>query len=201
MNRNAISKMLGTKLLPVSGEMTRSAKDMLDTEMEYIDYLRNRRKFFVMTNLQQTRVIAGRKKKDRDADGKNKGPRSLGRLRFKKVKRLRWKNFGKNSKVGRIVRNVRAGALRLGGAPSLGKKPVYKGWMKIFNPRNITRLKNKIGDMATGAGKNIKKFGKNLVVGTVDNLKKLKNLWKGRKVIILNIGQLIIIIILKTIKI
>ena len=137
-----------------------------------------------MTNLQQTRVIAGRKKKDRDADGKNKGPRSLGRLRFKKVKRLRWKNFGKNSKVGRIVRNVRAGALRLGGAPSLGKKPVYKGWMKIFNPRNITRLKNKIGDMATGAGKNIKKFGKNLVVGTVDNLKKLKNLWKGRKVII-----------------
>ena len=184
MNRRAISKMLGVKLLPVSGEMTRSAKDMLDTEMEYIDYLRNRRKFFVMTNLQQTRVIAGRKKKDRDADGKNKGPRSLGRLRFKKVKRLRWKNFGKNSKVGRIVRNVRAGALRLGGAPSLGKKPVYKGWMKIFNPRNITRLKNKIGDMATGAGKNIKKFGKNLVVGTVDNLKKLKNLWKGRKVIV-----------------
>ena len=184
MNRNAISKMLGTKLLPVSGEMTRSAKDMLDTEMEYIDYLRNRRKFFVMTNLQQTRVIAGRKKKDRDADGKNKGPTSLGRLRFKKIKRIRWKNFGKNSKIGRAIRNVRAGALRLGGAPSLGKKAVYKGWMKIFNPRNITRLKNKIGDMATGAGKNIKKFGKNLVVGTVDNLKKLKNLWKGRKVII-----------------
>ncbi len=184
MNRRAISKMLGVKLLPVSGEMTRSAKDMLDTEMEYIDYLRNRRKFFVMTNLQQTRVITGRKKKDRDADGKSKISSSLGRLRFKKPRRIRWKNFGKNSKVGRIIRNVRAGALRLGGAPSLGKKPVYKGWMKIFNPRNITRLKNKIGDMATGAGKNIKKFGKNLVVGTVDNLKKLKNLWKGRKVIV-----------------
>ena len=60
MNRNAISKMLGTKLLPVSGEMTSSAKDMLDTEMEYIDYLRNRRKFFVMINVQQTSVLTGK---------------------------------------------------------------------------------------------------------------------------------------------
>ena len=79
MIRKAVSKMLGTKLLPVSGEMTRSAKGMLDTEMEYIDYLRNRRKFFVMTQIQQQRVLTGSKKKDRDADGKSKGPTSLGR--------------------------------------------------------------------------------------------------------------------------
>ena len=184
MNRNAISKMLGTKLLPVSGEMTSSAKDMLDTEMEYIDYLRNRRKFFVMTNVQQTRVLTGKKKKDRDADGKNTIPSSLGRLRFKPKRRLRFKNFGKKNRFGRLIRNVRAGALRLGGAPSLGKKPVYKGWMKIFNPRNLTRLTNKVRDIAGNAGKNITKFGKNMVQGTVENFKKLKNLWKGRKVIL-----------------
>ena len=184
MIRKAVSKMLGTKLLPVSGEMTRSAKGMLDTEMEYIDYLRNRRKFFVMTQIQQQRVLTGSKKKDRDADGKSKGPTSLGRIRFKPKRKLRFGNWGKKNKFGRLIRKVRAGALRLGGAPSLGKKPVYRGWMKIFNPRNITKLKNRIGDMATNAGTNIKNFGKNMVQGTVENFGKLKNLWKGRKVIV-----------------
>ena len=56
--------------------------------------------------------------------------------------------------------------------------------MKIFNPRNLTRLTNKVRDIAGNAGKNITKFGKNMVQGTVENFKKLKNLWKGRKVIL-----------------
>ena len=113
MNRNAISKMLGVKLLPVSGEMTRSAKEMRDTEMEYIDYLRNRRRFFVMTTIQQQRVLTSGKKKDRDADGGTSIPSSLGRIRFKPKRRLRFKSWGKKNRFGRMIRNVRAGALKL----------------------------------------------------------------------------------------
>ena len=183
MNRNAISKMLGVKLLPVSGEMTRSAKEMLDTEMEYIDYLRNRRRFFVMTTIQQQRVLTSGKKKDRDADGGTSIPSSLGRIRFKPKRRLRFKSWGKKNRFGRMIRNVRAGALRLGGASSLGKKPVYRGFMRIFNPRNLTRLTNKVRDMGINAGKNLYKAGKWAVEGTVGQIKKLRVLWKNRKVI------------------
>ena len=60
-----LTNIFGLKLLPVSGEMTSTAKDMLDQEIEYIDYLRNRKKFFFMTQVQQTRVhvVAKRKRK------------------------------------------------------------------------------------------------------------------------------------------
>ena len=51
-----LTNIFGLKLLPISGEMTSTAKDMLDQEIEYIDYLRNRKKFFFMTQIQQTRV-------------------------------------------------------------------------------------------------------------------------------------------------
>ena len=127
MNRRAISKMLGVKLLPVSGKMTRTAKNMLDTEMEYIDYLRNRKKFFIMTNLLQQRVVVGGRKRDRDADGGDGGGFGIPRNRriLKKKKRLRFKSFCKGSKIGRFARGIRARALRLGGAPALGKKAVY----------------------------------------------------------------------------
>ena len=101
MNRRAISKMLGVKLLPVSGKMTRTAKNMLDTEMEYIDYLRNRRKFFVMTNLMQQRVVVGGRKRDRDADG-DFSRKSKGRIRFKPKRKLRLKSLGKGSKLSLI---------------------------------------------------------------------------------------------------
>ena len=121
MNRRAISKMLGVKLLPVSGKMTRTAKNMLDTEMEYIDYLRNRKKFFIMTNLLQQRVVVGGRKRDRDADGGDGGGFGIPRNRrfLKKKKRLRFKSFGKGSKIGRFARGIRARALRLGGATAL----------------------------------------------------------------------------------
>ena len=52
-----LSKIFGVKILPVAGKVTSTAKQMLDTEMEYIEYLRNRRKFFFMTQVQQTRVV------------------------------------------------------------------------------------------------------------------------------------------------
>ena len=132
MNRRAISKMLGVKLLPVSGKMTRTAKNMLDTEMEYIDYLRNRKKFFVMTNLMQQRVIVGGKKKDRDADGTDPKSRGSWRRRYKPKRKIRLKSWGKNSKFGRFIRNVRYKSLRMGGAPGLGKKAAYRGPFSSF---------------------------------------------------------------------
>ena len=65
MNKSRLSNIFGLKLLPVSGEMTSTAKDMLDQEIEYIDYLRSRKKFFFMTQVQQTRVHVRKKKKCR----------------------------------------------------------------------------------------------------------------------------------------
>ena len=43
--------------------MVSTAKKMLDTEMEYIEYLRKRKKFFFMTQVQQTRVVIAPKRK------------------------------------------------------------------------------------------------------------------------------------------
>ena len=155
MNRRAISKMLGVKLLPVSGKMTRTAKNMLDTEMEYIDYLRNRKKFFVMTNLMQQRVIVGGKKKDRDADGTDPKRRGTWRRRYKKPKKIRLKSWGKNSKFGKFIRNVRYRSLRMGGAPGLGKKAAYRGPFSFLNPRNIAKIGKKIKAKGIGFGKKV----------------------------------------------
>ena len=67
-----LTNIFGLKLLPVSGEMTSTAKDMLDQEPEYIDYLRNRKKFFFMTQVQQTRVHVRKKVKAQDEYEKKK---------------------------------------------------------------------------------------------------------------------------------
>ena len=65
--------MFGIKLLPVSGSMVSSAKNMLDTEMEYISYLRNRKKMFFMTQVQQTKVtVVSKKRKEVEKKVKQK---------------------------------------------------------------------------------------------------------------------------------
>ena len=66
--KSRLSNIFGLKLLPVSGEMTSTAKDMLDQETEYLEYLRNRKKFFVMTQVQQTRVIVAKRRRGRKKD-------------------------------------------------------------------------------------------------------------------------------------
>ena len=65
-----LTNIFGLKLLPISGEMTSTAKDMLDQEIEYIDYLRRRKKFFFMTQVQQTRVHVRKKVKVKAQDEK-----------------------------------------------------------------------------------------------------------------------------------
>ena len=74
-----LTNIFGLKLLPVSGEMTSTAKDMLDQEIEYIDYLRNRKKFFFMTQVQQTRVhVVAKEKRKRKIQIEEEGVDSCG---------------------------------------------------------------------------------------------------------------------------
>ena len=75
--KKRVAAMFGIKLLPVSGSMVSSAKNMLDTEMEYISYLRNRKKMFFMTQVQQTRVTVVSKKR-KEAEKKVKQKRKSG---------------------------------------------------------------------------------------------------------------------------
>ena len=67
-----LSKIFGVKILPVAGKVTSTAKDMLDQETEYLEYLRNRKKFFVMTQIQQTRVHVIKKRKKKKKDDPNR---------------------------------------------------------------------------------------------------------------------------------
>ena len=111
-----LSKIFGVKILPVAGKVTSTAKEMLDTEMEYIEYLRNRKKFFFMTQVQQTRVsVRGKSKKEEEKKKKGKGRNLLGAARkLKKLAGARGnKKLNKKTKLGRFRRNLRAGGLKL----------------------------------------------------------------------------------------
>ena len=71
--KKRVAAMFGIKLLPVSGKMVSTAKKMLDTEMEYIEYLRNRKKMFFMTQVQQTQVtVVSKKAKEVEKKAKQK---------------------------------------------------------------------------------------------------------------------------------
>jgi murein DD-endopeptidase MepM/ murein hydrolase activator NlpD len=112
-----LSKIFGVKILPVAGKVTSTAKEMLDTEMEYIEYLRNRRKFFFMTQVQQTRVSV-RGKSQKEEEKKKKKSRGGGVLntvnKLRKIKKaLGNKKLNKKTKLGRFRRNLRAGGLKL----------------------------------------------------------------------------------------
>ena len=111
-----LTNIFGLKLLPVSGEMTSTAKDMLDQEIEYIDYLRNRKKFFFMTQVQQTRVhvVAKRKKKKEDPNRRRRGgllwfpKRRKKKVRVKKTLKEKVKQQAR-IKGKKVNKNVRKG--------------------------------------------------------------------------------------------
>ena len=111
-----LTNIFGLKLLPVSGEMTSTAKDMLDKEIEYIDYLRNRKKFFFMTQVQQTRVhvVAKRKKKKEDPNRRRRGgllwfpKRRKKKVRVKKTLKEKVKQQAR-IKGKKVNKNVRKG--------------------------------------------------------------------------------------------
>ena len=82
--------MFGSSLVEPAHNTTASAKKMLDTEMEYISYLRNRKKFFFMTQLQQTQVTVARKKGEEDKNRKKKPFSGLGWLKILLVVKNLW---------------------------------------------------------------------------------------------------------------
>ena len=114
-----VAAMFGIKLLPVSGKMVSSAKTMLDTEMEYIEYLRNRKRFFFMTQVQQTRVKVVSKKAKQAEEKKDSGSGGslLGNLLKRKLKKrlLKKKRLPKKKNIlNKARRNMRAKGLRMG---------------------------------------------------------------------------------------
>ena len=101
-----LTNIFGLKLLPVSGEMTSTAKDMLDKEIEYIDYLRNRKKFFFMTQIQQTRVTVKKRVKVKEKEETKK--RSGLRLPFRKKRKVKKKNLKQKVKQKARIKGRKA---------------------------------------------------------------------------------------------
>ena len=148
-----VAAMFGIKLLPVSGKMVSSAKTMLDTEMEYLEYLRNRKRFFFMTQVQQTRVkvVSKKAKKAEEKKDSGSGGSLLGNLLKRKLKKrlLKKKRLPKKKNIlNKARRNMRAKGLRMG--------------RKVNRVLKIDKAKKFIGNQTKKLGKNVKNIGKNV---------------------------------------
>ena len=117
-----VAAMFGIKLLPVSGSMVSSAKNMLDTEMEYISYLRNRKKMFFMTQVQQTKVtVVSKKRKEAEKKVKQKSNRGttipkkfFQRKGNKMTLKERMKKVKGRNPITKLKRKMKAGGLKVG---------------------------------------------------------------------------------------
>ena len=117
-----VAAMFGIKLLPVSGSMVSSAKNMLDTEMEYISYLRNRKKMFFMTQVQQTKVtVVSKKAKAAEKKVQQKSNRGLTipkkflqRKGNKMTLKERMKKVKGRNPITKLKRKMKAGGLKVG---------------------------------------------------------------------------------------
>ena len=156
--KSRLSNIFGLKLLPVSGEMTSTAKDMLDQETEYLEYLRNRKKFFVMTQIQQTRVhvIKKRKKKKKDDPNRRGGfglfppfRRRKKKVRVKKTLKEKVKQHAR-IKGKKANRNIKSKLERTFKRPSAGPGGANK--VTPFT-RNKPKLPKKAPKLPTFAGR------------------------------------------------
>ena len=119
--KKRVAAMFGIKLLPVSGSMVSSAKNMLDTEMEYISYLRNRKKMFFMTQVQQTKVtVVSKKRKEVEKKVKQKRksgltiPKKLLKNKGKDTLKQRMKKVKGRNPIVKLKRKMKAGGLKVG---------------------------------------------------------------------------------------
>ena len=165
-----LSKIFGVKILPVAGKVTSTAKEMLDTEMEYIEYLRNRKKFFFMTQVQQTRVLVrGRSKKEEEKkDKKRRSGSILNTLnKARKIKKaLGNKKLNKKTKLGRFRRNLRAGGLRLNRKfqrSPFGRAKKFVSGVGEKLGANVKNVKKAALDKVVAAPKALKKNISNLI--------------------------------------
>lgn len=118
IKRTALNRLLGGKLVKPVSSVAKSANQMLDTEHEYLTYLRNRKKFFFMTQVQQTRVVLGKKGKGHEDKSKFGGGGGglpyMRRPRRKKPTKKQLRAKQKGNRVGRFMRNRKAQGLRAG---------------------------------------------------------------------------------------
>ena len=161
-----LTNIFGLKLLPVSGEMTSTAKDMLDKEIEYIDYLRNRKKFFFMTQIQQTRVQVKKRVKAQSKEETKK--RSGLRLPFRKKRKVKKKNLkqkvkqrariqGKKAKRAMGAAGNKISAFTRNKTKKLGKNLVSTG--KTMKGQALKKVSQGTKFMTQGANKITKTAG------------------------------------------
>ena len=158
MNKVAtrISKMFGVRLVKPSADVAKSAEKMLDTEQEYISFLRNKKKFFFMTQVQQTRVQVARKGAAKKAKEYEKN--------FRKGKglplRLLSKFFNKKNPIIKFARDRKAQMIKLG--RSIGRSKIGRGIKNLkgriqTGTQNFVRgAKDKLGKKLTGVKTGVK---------------------------------------------
>lgn len=172
--KRRVAAMFGIKLLPVSGKMVSDAKKMLDTEMEYIEFLRNKKKMFFMTQVQQTRVTvvskkakAAEEKKDSGGGGAGLLSQLLRRRRPKPGKdslKKRLKKVKGRNPIVKLKRKMKAAGIKTG--------------RKINRVLKIDKAKKFVSNQGAKVGNKIKSVGKK-VAGKA--LEKGKTVLKAAK--------------------
>ncbi len=159
--------MFGIKLLPVSGRMVSTAKNMLDTEMEYISYLRNRKKMFFMTQVQQTRVtVVSKKRKEAEKKVKQKSksgltiPKKFLQKKGKDTLKQRMKRVKGRNPIVKLKRKMKAGGLKVGRKVNRVLK-IDKA--KKFMSRQGQRLGSQIKNVGKKIGGKVLQTGKSAV--------------------------------------
>ena len=172
--KRRVAAMFGIKLLPVSGKMVSDAKKMLDTEMEYIEFLRNKKKMFFMTQVQQTRVTVV-SKKAKAAEEKSGGGGGAGllsqllRRRRRKPPRKtsldkRLKKVKGRNPIVKLKRKMKAAGIKTG--------------RKVNRVLKIDKAKKFLSNQGAKVGNKIKSVGKK-VAGKA--LEKGKTVLKAAK--------------------
>lgn len=157
IKRTALNRLLGGKLVKPVSSVAKSANQMLDTEHEYLTYLRNRKKFFFMTQVQQTRVVLGKKGKGHEDKSKFGGGGGVPFMRLprrKKPTKQQLRQRQKSNRVGRFMRNRQAQGIRAG--------------RKI---RGLGKAANNIRRTGQGVGTGVKNAPGRVVAGTKNAVK------------------------------
>ena len=152
IKRTALNRLLGGKLVKPVSSVAKSANQMLDTEHEYLTYLRNRKKFFFMTQVQQTRVVLGKKGKGHEDKSKWGGGGGVPFMRLprrKKPTKQQLRQRQKSNRVGRFMRNRKAQGIRAG--------------RKV---RGLGKAANNIRRTGQGVGTGVKNAPGRVVAGT-----------------------------------
>ena len=158
--KKRVAAMFGIKLLPVSGKMVSTAKKMLATEMEYIEYLRNRKKMFFMTQVQQTQVTVVSKKR-REVEKKVKEKKRSGGLLDNLLKRKLKKKFGKRDSLKQRMKKVK-GRNPIVKLKRKMKAAGLKTGRKVNRVLKIDKAKKFISNQGKNIGSKFKKVGKNV---------------------------------------